>query len=67
MYKRQSLRRALDAIEQGCSTGDAVAAGAGLSGADAAVALAQLELYGYASIGTTGGYVRTSLQRPQSD
>jgi DNA processing protein len=59
------VRRALGAVDEGCSTGDEIAAGAGLTGGEAAVALAQLELLGYVSLGSAGGYIRTHLRPPR--
>jgi DNA processing protein len=60
-------RCVLEAIEEGCATGDEIAATAGVSGAEAGAALAQLELLGYVSMGTAGGYLRTALRLPRPD
>jgi DNA processing protein len=60
----EPLRRVLGAVEEGCATGDEVAAGAGIKGGEAAVALAQLELLGYVTLGNAGGYLRTQLRPP---
>jgi DNA processing protein len=57
---------ALDAVESGRVTGDAIAGEAGLKGASVAAALAQLELDGYVEVGRGGLYRRTSLERPDS-
>jgi DNA processing protein len=61
------LQTTLAAVEQGCSTGDAISAHAGLSGKDAAIALTQLELHGYVQVGSAGGYARTSLRQPSPE
>lgn len=55
------LAAALGAVEAGESTCDGVAAATGLSGAEAAAALARLELLGYLAVSSTGTYTR-SLQ-----
>jgi DNA processing protein len=55
------LAAALAAVEAGESTCDGVAATLGLSGPDAAAALARLELLGYLVCSSTGTYSRTLL------
>jgi len=57
-------RGVLEALELGAETGDAVAAGLRLSGAEAAAALADLESLGYVSCSLVGVYTRTPLQPP---
>ena len=57
-------RAALEALELGAETCDAVAVGLALSAAEAAAALADLEALGYVSCSLVGAYVRTSLQPP---
>lgn len=52
----------LEAVEGGIDTPDAVADGLGLSGAEAAAALATLEALGYISCSLVGSYSRTMLQ-----
>jgi DNA processing protein len=52
---------ALEAIERGAETCDAVAAALGLSGAEAAATLADLEASGYVTCSLTGVYARTTL------
>jgi DNA processing protein len=54
----------LEAVEGGLDTPDALAEGLGLSGAEAAAALAGLEALGYVSCSLTGVYARTMLQPP---
>ena len=56
-------RRALDAIEQGAASVDAVASSARLAGADCAAALSRLELAGYVEVDFAGRCTRT-LQAP---
>src|SRR3954447_105801 len=51
----------LHAVEDGASTPDAAAAGAGVASAEAAVGLARLELLGYLRAGSAGRYERTSM------
>ena len=55
------LQAALAAVEAGESTCDAVATATGLTGPDAAAALAQLELLGYLTCSSLGSYSRTLL------
>jgi DNA processing protein len=55
------LTEALATVEAGESSCDGVAAVLGLSGPDAAAALARLELLGYVSCSTVGVYSRTLL------
>jgi len=55
------LGEVLVAVEAGESSCDGVAAALGLSGPDAAAALARLELLGYVSCSTVGTYSRTLL------
>ncbi len=57
---------ALEAVERGADTCDAVAAELGLGGGDAAAALADLEASGYVTCSLVGVYTRTNL-RPQTD
>lgn len=52
----------LAAVEDGGSTCDGVAAATGLSGAEAAAALARLELLGYVACSLVGTYSRTLLR-----
>jgi DNA processing protein len=52
----------LEALELGAETCDAVAAELGLSGAEAAGALADLESLGYVNCSLVGVYTRTTLQ-----
>ena len=54
----------LEALERGARTCDGVAAGLGLTGGEAAVALADLEALGYVTCSMVGVYLRTSLQPP---
>jgi DNA processing protein len=56
-----SLAEALSAVEAGESSCDGVAAALGLSGAEAAAALARLELLGYVTCSPVGIYSRTLL------
>ena len=60
----QGLAAALAAVEMGEGSCDGVAAALGLSGPDAASALARLELLGYVSCSTVGIYSRTLLPSP---
>jgi len=60
------LRRALAAVEAGATTADAVAAALRLSGADAAAALARIELLGYVTCSPLGIYSRTAMTLPGS-
>jgi DNA processing protein len=59
-----ALAAVLAAVESGAGTCDAVAAALGLSGAEAATALARLELHGYVACSTMGAYSRTLLPSP---
>jgi DNA processing protein len=61
-----TLAAVLAAVEAGGGTGDAVAAGLGVSAADAATALSRLELLGYVSCSAMGVYSRTLLAPPSS-
>ena len=58
------LLDALGSIERGQGTCDAVAVELGLPGAQAAAALARLEVLGYVSCSLVGAYSRTMLQPP---
>ena len=58
------LLDALGAVERGQGTCDAVAVELGLPGAQAAAALARLEVLGYVSCSLVGVYSRTLLQPP---
>jgi DNA processing protein len=58
------LVEALEAIERGEGTCDAVATDLDVSGPEAAAALARLELLGYVSCSLVGVYSRTLLQPP---
>jgi DNA processing protein len=58
------LAEVLSAIEAGESSCDGVAAALGLSGPDAAAALARLELLGYVTCSTVGMYARSLLAPP---
>ena len=60
-WSRRSCRR-LEALELGAETCDAVAAELGLSGAEAAAALADLEALGYVTCSLVGVYSRTLLK-----
>ena len=60
----QPLVAALEAVERGGGSCDAVAALLGLSGAEAGVALARLELLGYLERSALGSYSRTLLAPP---
>jgi DNA processing protein len=60
----RGLADVLTAVEMGESGCDAVAAALGLSGPDAASALARLELLGYVTCSTVGTYSRTLLPSP---
>lgn len=57
-------RKVLAAVEGGAGTCDGVAATLALSGAEAAAALARLELLGYLSCSPLGDYTRTLLSAP---
>jgi DNA processing protein len=58
------LHAALAAVEGGATTADAVAAALGLPGAEAAAALARIELLGYVSCSPLGVYTRTLVEAP---
>lgn len=58
------LRDALEVVEGGADTPDALAATLDLSGAEAAAALASLESLGYVSCSLVGTYTRTMLRPP---
>ncbi len=60
------LAAVLSAVEMGEGGCDGVAAAIGLSGPDAAAALARLELLGYVTCSAMGAYSRTLLQPPAS-
>ncbi len=57
----------LEALELGAETCDAIAAARGLSGAEAAAALASLESLGYVNCSLVGVYTRTTLQPPSDN
>jgi DNA processing protein len=57
-------RGVLEALELGAETGDGVAADLGLTGGEAAAALAGLESLGYVNCSLVGIYSRTTLQPP---
>ena len=54
----------LEALESGCQTCDAVATQLGISAAEAAAALTDLEQLGYLTCSLVGVYSQTSLQPP---
>ena len=56
---------ALEAVERGAETCDSVAAAGGLSGGEAAAALAGLESLGYLNCSLVGIYTRTTLRPPE--
>jgi Mn-dependent DtxR family transcriptional regulator len=58
------LIEALEAVERGEGTCDAVATDLDVSGPEAAAALARLELLGYVSCSLVGVYSRTLLRPP---
>ena len=58
------LEAVLAAVEAGESSCDAVAAATGLTGSEAAAALARLELLGYLACSTVGTYARTLQKAP---
>jgi DNA processing protein len=60
----ERLADVLVAVEAGESSCDGVAAALGLSGPDAAAALARLELLGYVTCSTVGIYSRTLVPAP---
>jgi DNA processing protein len=62
----QAQEAVLEALERGAETCDAIAAARGLSGAEAAAALAGLESLGYVNCSLVGVYTRTT-QQPPSD
>ncbi|HWM64695.1 MAG TPA: DNA-processing protein DprA [Solirubrobacterales bacterium] len=55
---------ALEALEGGAETCDAIAVELGLAGGEVAAALAELEANGYASCSMVGVYSRTTLRQP---
>jgi len=55
-------RAALEALELGAETCDAIAAALGIGGAEAAAALAALESLGYVNCSLVGVYTRTTLR-----
>jgi DNA processing protein len=57
-------RAALEALELGAETCDAIAADLGLGGGEAAALLADLEALGYATCSLVGIYTRTTLKPP---
>jgi len=57
----------LEALELGAETCDAIAAARGLTGAEAAAALAALESLGYVNCSLVGVYTRTTLQPPSDN
>ncbi|MFN8162337.1 MAG: DNA-processing protein DprA [Solirubrobacterales bacterium] len=59
-----ALAAVLSAVEDGEATCDGVAAALGLSGPEAAAALARLELLGYVACSAVGTYSRTLLPPP---
>lgn len=61
------LAGALEMVEGGAGTPDALALAGGLDPHSAAVALARLELLGYVSTDATGAYERTTLATPSGD
>jgi DNA processing protein len=61
----QRLADVLVAVEAGESSCDGVAAALGLSGPEAAAALARLELLGYLTFSSVGAYARTTLSPPK--
>jgi DNA processing protein len=62
----KGLAAALAVVDAGQATCDAVATTVGLSGPDAAAALARLELLGYVTCSAMGLYSRTLLAQPAS-
>jgi DNA processing protein len=60
----QPGRAALEAIERGAESCDAVAVALGIGGADAAAALADLEASGYVTCSLLGTYKRSTLEAP---
>ncbi len=60
----RGLREALESVERGASTPDAVALATGIAPHDAAVALGRLELLGYVEADGSGAYSRTTLAPP---
>ena len=60
-----ALARVADAVEGGARTPDAVALAARVPAAEAAVALARLELVGYVRGDASGRYARTALRAPE--
>lgn len=60
------LAAALEAVERGADTCDALAAALDLGGAAAAAALAELEALGYVSCSLVGVYARTAQRAPDA-
>ena len=60
------LLRVVDAVEGGAVTPDGAASAAGIEAAEAAVALARLELLGYVRANAAGRYARTRLRTPEA-
>ncbi|MGH2966762.1 MAG: DNA-processing protein DprA [Solirubrobacterales bacterium] len=58
------LTRVAELVERGNASCDAVATAAAIPPADAAVALARLELLGYVRVDADGRYARTTLRPP---
>jgi DNA processing protein len=61
------LAAALDAVEGGAADCDSLAASLGLGGAEAAAALARLEVLGYLDGSLSGRYSRTALEQPDCE
>jgi len=61
-----ALHEALMAVEAGATTADAVASALELPGAEAAAALARIEVLGYVSCSAFGIYTRTAMTSPGS-
>jgi DNA processing protein len=59
------LAHAVELVELGAGTGDALARAAGMAPDEAAVALARLELLGYVHLDEVGRYSRTTLVAPR--
>jgi DNA processing protein len=60
------LATVAEAVAAGAVTPDAVSAAAAMPAADAAVALARLELLGYVRVDTAGRYERTAMRVPEA-
>jgi DNA processing protein len=58
------LARVIELVERGSASCDAVATAGAMAPADAAVALARLELLGYVCVDVDGRYSRTTLNPP---